>query len=227
MNWYKTSIKKPYLQKIKTVDRFTVWEVDGNYIRDNIDLQFNNFGEHNRFKFIPKNEFWIDSASAEPDEIPFYIEYMFYFSKEIEKGKKYDDAVDIASDKEEKDRKKSPKKNIYIKLIKKVNDLKIWFVNGKSVRDTYLIDFTAGGHDRVYDFVPKNEVWIDNEINPEEVDIVLTHELYERYLMGKGMGYDKAHNRASALEKECRIDSDRLKKTLKRELERYNNSSHE
>ncbi len=42
------------------------------------------------------------------------------------------------------------------------------------------IDFTAGGHDYVYEFVPENEVWIDDDIAEAERGYVLVHELHER-----------------------------------------------
>jgi hypothetical protein len=222
MNWYKLSNKKPYLQKIKETNGFSVWAVDGDYIRDNVDLQFNNYGEHNKFDFIPKDEFWIDKESAKSEEVPFFINHMLIMSKEMGDGKTYDEAAEIAGENEEKEREKtkSHKQEIHLKLIKDLGNLKIWIVNGKTVRDIHLIDFTEGGHDRVYDFIPKNEVWIDNEIEAKEIPAILIHELHERHLMGKGMTYDDAHNRASALETKCRNDIDKLQKALKTELDR-------
>ena len=48
--------------------------------------------------------------------------------------------------------------------------LSVWIVNGRLVRSVFDIDFTAGGHDYVYEFVPENEVWIDDSIEePKEV----------------------------------------------------------
>lgn len=233
MNWYKISSKEPYQQKIQKIGKFCVWTVDGDYIRKNIDLQFNNFGEHNKFKFIPENEFWIDKIYTESKEIPFFIVNMLRFTKEIKDGKEFSEAVDIAGKEETKERNKSKmstkirdnkqelKKEIYIKLLKDLKDIKIWLVDGKVIRDILYVDFTAGGHDKVYDFVPKNEIWIDNATEAEEVPIVLVHEMHERHLMSQGMGYDKAHNRASSLESECRESNEKLRQSLKNEFDRY------
>ena len=48
------------------------------------------------------------------------------------------------------------------------------------MRSVFDIDFTAGGHDYVYEFVPENEVWIDDDIEEQERGYVLLHELHER-----------------------------------------------
>ncbi len=53
-------MKKPYIKKFVEISHFKVWIVDGKYVRDNIDEEFNNYGQHYQFKFIPEKEFWID-----------------------------------------------------------------------------------------------------------------------------------------------------------------------
>ena len=49
------------------------------------------------------------------------------------------------------------------------NGVEIWVVNGRLVRSVFDIDFTAGGHDHVYEFVPEGEVWIDDAITEKGV----------------------------------------------------------
>ena len=60
------------------------------------------------------------------------------------------------------------------------NAVSVWIVNGRLVRSVFDIDFTAGGHDHVYEFVPRGEVWIDDAIVEKERGFVLLHELHER-----------------------------------------------
>ncbi len=84
------------------------------------------------------------------------------------------------------------------------NGVHVWLVNGRLVRSCYDIDFTEGGHDYVYEFVPRDEVWIDDDIHDNENGFVLFHELHERNLMAKGMDYDAAHEDASRLERRYR-----------------------
>ena len=69
-------------------------------------------------------------------------------------------------------------------------------------------DFTAGGHDHVYEFVPQGEVWIDSDIEEKERGFVLLHELHERNRMAVGWSYDKAHAESSRLEYHCRHHPD-------------------
>ena len=56
-------------------------------------------------------------------------------------------------------------KEVHERLWKKLeNGVSVWIVSGRLVRSLFDIDFTAGGHDYVYEFVPENEIWIDNDI---------------------------------------------------------------
>ena len=58
-------------------------------------------------------------------------------------------------------------------LLKKYSKkIKVYIVNGRLVRDYLFIDFTEGGHDFVYDFVPKNELWLDYDIRRTERDFL-------------------------------------------------------
>ena len=49
--------KKPYIKKYEEIAGFQVWIVDGDYIRNNLDIEFTNYGQHYRFKIIPKMNF--------------------------------------------------------------------------------------------------------------------------------------------------------------------------
>ena len=90
----------------------------------------------------------------------------------------------------------------------------VWIVNGRLVRSTFDIDFTAGGHDYVYEFVPRNEVWIDDAIVETERPYVLLHELHERNRMAGGWPYSKAHEESSRIEYHCRHHPDELHDAL-------------
>jgi hypothetical protein len=60
-------------------------------------------------------------------------------------------------------------RKIHARLWKKLeNGVSVWIVNGRLVRSGFDIDFTEGGHDYVYEFVPEGEVWIDDAI--EEIE---------------------------------------------------------
>jgi len=105
-------------------------------------------------------------------------------------------------------------------LIKYSRQVKVWVVKGELVRGLFFIDFTEGGHDKVYHFVPKNEVWLDDDLSPRERRFVLLHELHERHLMAQGWTYGRAHRNASKVEYYCRSHTGELEASLRREIRR-------
>lgn len=233
-------MKKPYINKYSKIGKFEIWIIDGNYVRTNMDEEFTNFGCHYRFKFIPKNELWIDKEKSPGEEI-YYIDNMLTFIKYFKKGKSFNKAYDLGDKKEKKERQKAflaknlkrimkknrkiPKK-IYIKLIHikiknfKLPNIKVWLVDGEIVRDLFFIEFTEGGHDKVYKFIPDGEVWLDNDLFPKERKFVLLHELHERNLMSNGLNYERAHAKSSHLEFFCRHHPKKLNILLKKEFKK-------
>ncbi|MCR4327685.1 MAG: hypothetical protein NUV46_03840 [Nanoarchaeota archaeon] len=198
-------MKKPYKREIGKVGGLKVWIVDGSYVRKNIDEEFTTCGEHYVFKKIPKNELWLDNGIDKDDE-KYFIDYVLIEHNLMAKGYSYDTTWregnrvqkrEREKDKEFKKIKKLQSKEsykiidkIHKKLLKKYsNNLQVWVVNGKIVRDLFFIDFVDGGHDKVYSFVPQNEIWLDNGISKKEIKFVLLHEAHERYLMSKGFNY--------------------------------------
>lgn len=227
-------MKKPYISKIKSVGEFNCFYVDGTYIRKNINEEFTNFGQHHRFKFIPKKEFWIDNERVKGDT-DFYISHLIVEYSLMEKGSSFKKAVVKADKVETNERKKSkyflknkkvlikrPLEKIHKKLWKKYSqgEIKVWIVDGELVRDLYFVDFTEGGHDNVYDFVPKNEVWIDNDLFLKDRKFVLLHEVHERNLMATGMKYHPAHHSSSLIEQHCRNKVKDVDKYLEKEFKK-------
>ena len=242
-------MEKPYLKLIDEIMDFKVWQVDGEYVRDKINREFTNFGQHFRFPFIPKYEFWIDKEHA-PGEKHFFIDHLLVEWDLMSKGADYDVAIAKGDLKEKKERAKTTLMEKLERIVlsaitegengfriksgmtaKEVPDLiyeerihkdydniKVWIINGEAVRDLYFIDYTEGGHHFVYPWVPLKEVWLDDDLGPEERNFVLLHELHERFLMAKGLDYSKAHASSSAIEYKCRHNPKLLNSYLKEEL---------
>jgi len=221
-------LKPPYLKKVELRGDYQIWIVDGAYIRGHIDEEFTNFGQHYRYSYIPKKEFWIDNE-AKPDERKFFVEHLLVEHNLMTKGVSYDDALVQADLAERRERRRSGDVRkvthqgkelpdagaVHERLWKKLeNGVSVWIVNGRLVRSAFDIDFTAGGHDHVYEFVPEGEVWIDNDIEEKERGFVLLHELHERNRMEEGLPYSKAHNESSRLEFRCRHHPDELHDAL-------------
>ena len=225
------TLKPPYLQKDEMRGDYQVWIVDGEYIRGRIDEEFTNFGHHYRYPYIPEKEFWIDKE-AEHDERKFFIEHLLVEHDLMASGMEYGDALARADRVERRERRRSGDVRqvtrqgkeppaagaVHERLWKKLeNGVSIWVVNGRLVRSLFDIDFTAGGHDHVYEFVPENEVWIDDAIDEKERRFVLLHELHERNRMAEGWPYSKAHLESSRLEFRYRHHPDELHDALSAE----------
>src|SRR5512136_2583230 len=200
-------LKPPYVKKITDRDDLTVWAVDGGYVRGRIDEEFTNFGQHFRYKYIPEKEFWIDQGTKS-NEWKFFIDHLLVEHRLMARGVPYKKAIVAADVEERKERRRAgdiakltnrgqklPEgKDVHVRLWKKLKDgLSVWIVDGRLVRSVFDIDFTAGGHDYVYEFVPEGEVWIDDAIEEKERGFVLLHELHERKRMAEGLPYSKAH----------------------------------
>jgi hypothetical protein len=220
--------KPPYIKKVDQIGDITVWIVDGPYIRGHVDEEFTNFGQHYAFDYIPMNEFWIDREAAH-DETRFFIDHLLVEHRLMAEGVPYDKALVQADREERKERRRAgdlskltrhgkdlpDATEVHERLWKKLeNGVTVWVVNGRLVRSAFDIDFTEGGHDHVYEFVPENEVWIDDAIEEEERGFVLLHELHERNQMEKGMPYSQAHQESSRIEYRCRHHPDELHDAL-------------
>ena len=218
----------PHIAMVEERGSFRIWIVDGSYIRGHIDEEFTNFGQHFRFPFIPENELWLDQE-AEHDERQFFIDHLLVEQRLMKAGRPYAEAIVEADRQERKERRRAGDvrkvtgsgtvlpagKSMHEKLWKRLeNAVTVWIVNGRLVRSTFDIDFTEGGHDKVYEFVPSGEVWIDDAIVEEERGYILLHELHERNRMSTGWPYSKAHAESSHLEYRCRHHPDELHDAL-------------
>ena len=215
-------LSQPYLRHLRTVGQFTVWLVNGAHVRSEINEQFTNFGQHYRFPFIPKYEFWIDHLTH-PQEIHYFIDHLIAEWRAMDAGASYVDAIGRADRIERAERHHSriyrelhghershPKevlRHIHVEPLRKYStrELAVWIVRSDVIRDLFYVDFTEGGHGFVYPFVPMNEVWIDEDLTPHERPYVVLHELHERNLMAHHRyDYPRAHRSASAVEAFCR-----------------------
>jgi hypothetical protein len=224
-------LKLPYIEKVEERGDLQAWVVDGTYIRGNIDEEFTNYGQHYRFTYIPENELWLDREAAS-DERQFFIDHLLVEHRLMKKGLDYDQALVAADRAERKERRLSgdiarvikrgdnltDAAKVHQRLWKKLESgISVWIVSGRLVRSVFDIDFTEGGHDYVYEFVPQNEVWIDDDVEEAERAFILVHELHERNRMAVGLTYNQAHTESSRLEYRCRHHPDELHEALEKE----------
>lgn len=228
---------KPYLRLEQHLGDTSVWVVDGPYVRKSVDEKFTNFGQHYRFPFIPYDEFWLDEEET-PGEAAYFIAHLDVERRLMMGGMDYAYAVEHADAVEQAERNRSPRLQQALALLQEGHTaelmgmihkqrldayseyVSVWVVDGELVRGLFFVDFTEGGHDRVYDFVPPNELWLDDDVRPDERLFILLHEMHERGLMLRGWTYDNAHTAASRLEWRCRKNPDEIERRLAKEMAR-------
>jgi len=223
----RTRRPPPYVRCLERRGVLAVWVVDGAYVRKNIDEELSNFAHHLSTPEVRKNEIWIDEET-DPDEQRFFIHHAVVERRLMQRGLNYDAARKRANAEERKLRvaagdlrkvirgKNLPDATrVHRDLWKTLpSGVQVWFVKGRLVRSVYDVEFTEGGHEHVYEYIPRGEVWIDDDIHEDERGFVLFHELHERNLMAEGMDYDTAHEECSRLEKHYRKHPEQLHEAL-------------
>lgn len=91
----------PHISKVFycAVEGFHVFLVDAEYVRNNLDIDFNLGTHHGVNKFVPEGEVWIDSRIS-PSEIEAIITHEVKEAKLMEEGMEYEEAHEIATRKE-------------------------------------------------------------------------------------------------------------------------------
>jgi len=189
-------VHKPYLEFLGTVGGFKVYQVDGEWLRSREEIEFTNFGSHVDFPdMIPKDEFWLDKEYT-PNEQNLFLGHMEVENKLLSEGYGPGEAYSVARKLEKYWRSKQPrKKEVRKKLLgTTVDGKKVWLVDGNAVRSKYDVNFTEGGHHFRYDYIPEDEIWIDDDLVPSERPYVVAHESIEERVMRKyGVPYKRAH----------------------------------
>ncbi|HSA94469.1 MAG TPA: hypothetical protein VLJ16_00355, partial [Acidobacteriota bacterium] len=171
-------------------------------------------------------------------EAPFFVAHLIEENRLMAGGMGYDDALSKADEVERSLRLESgPGREASSlrdagrtpALLAKVHKtlladyggaIRTWVVDGEIVRDVLFIDFTEGGHDKVYSFVPSGEIWIDDDVAPSERKFILLHEAHERVLMSRGWPYGRAHRDSSRIEYHFRRHPAGLDAALRQEIAR-------
>jgi hypothetical protein len=91
--------------------------------------------------------------------------------------------------------------------IGKVSGIDVFLVDGNWVKLNCNMDFVEGGNDGIYDYMAKQQIWIDSDLDHTQVRYIALHEAVERRGMESGLSYDDAHNYANEIEKEVRKDN--------------------
>jgi len=205
---------------IITHEGYDIYSVNALAVRDTTqsDEEFGNFATHEQFPhLIPKEEIWIADKSIDKEGL-FYIADALARMNELAKGtpeeKAYMAGLEVERILREKllglkFRNGQPHKRIpsqlylehYLTLSDPKSLIAVRLVDGNLVRSWYKLDYVEGGHGYVYKWCPKNEIWIEKDVQRSEIPFLVTHEYLELRLMrDKKMEYDRAHDICSKVE---------------------------
>jgi|GEM_PF-840501 len=190
---------------MQKIDPSSVRLVDGFKIRCTMDSDFAIFHCHSTSAslfcpkyYIPQGEWWLDER--------FRAEKGFLIKAE---NLEFSRPASI---------RREPTRRLYVKqhmiergkippfVLRKERrrGVHVMIVDGSIVRRHIDPEFVFGGHDFVYSYIPKGQIWLEDCMNPKEIPFVFEHEFLERRLMSKGKDYDNAHEYATIADREAR-----------------------
>ena len=216
----KSAHPKLNKQFVATHEGWNVYSVDSSSIRNiaQPDEEFTSFATRNEFPdLIPRGEIWIGEKNLDKEGI-FFIANALTRLKELETGSSDDKAYTAGLNVERSLREKltglkfrggKPHKRVpphlyverYLTLADAKFDIEVWLVDGNLVRSLYKTDYVEGGHGYVYPWVPKQQIWIEKDLDRWELPFIVSHEYIELRLMrDEGLEYDEAHEICSKVE---------------------------
>jgi hypothetical protein len=191
-----------------------IYSVNALAVRDRTqsDEEFGNFATHDEFpRLIPKDEIWIADKSVDREGV-FFIADALLRLKEKSKGVPEDRAYVAGLNIERRLREKlndvkfragRPHKRVppavYVEHYITIPDcrfpIQVWLIDPNLVRSLYKTDYVEGGHGYVYRWIPRDEIWIEKDVYPQEIPFLVIHEYLELRLMrDKKIDYDRAHS---------------------------------
>src|SRR5262249_6888306 len=205
---------KLHKQFVATHEGWDVYTIDASAVRNiaQPDEEFGNFATHDEFPdLIPKGEIWLGEKNLDKEGIFFIANALTRF-KEKDKGSSDDKAYTAGLNVERSLRERltglkflagKPHKRVpaelYVETYLILPDgkfpIEVWLVDGNVVRSLYKTDYTEGGHGYVYRWVPKQQIWVEKDLDRWELPFIVSHEYLELRLMrDEGVEYDEAHN---------------------------------
>ncbi len=182
--------------KASTMVVMKIRYVNGAKIRNTTNTDFAGFATHVYDAAVPTGELWIEDYLKPEKDLILHM---------AETEKRYERRsfafIRARLQKEALARGNPPP---FVKKRERRGSLTIVSVDGAVVRAHLDPYFFLGGHDMVYSYIPKNEIWIDARNYPKDNRFTVIHELHERALMARGMDYASAHDYAIAEERHHR-----------------------
>lgn len=89
----------------------------------------------------------------------------------------------------------------HVRCLGKLDGFSIYSVDGEKIRREIDTDFTMGGNSARYRYVPRGEIWIDQNLSESDAAATTVHEIVEWIFMkDRGFAYEEAHDKATQSE---------------------------
>jgi hypothetical protein len=214
---YRPKLRKRFVAAHEGHD---VYEVDSSAVRNlaRPDEEFGNFATRDEFPdLIPEGQIWMSRKTLDKEAVFFMANALARFKK-LAEGAPEDRAYTAGLNAELALREKvngvklrdgNPHRRVpqelyvepYVTLLDKEFPIEVWLVDGNLVRSWYKTDYTEGGHGYVYRWVPKQQIWVEKDLDRWELPFIVSHEYVELRLMrDEGIDYDHAHDVCSRME---------------------------
>ena len=189
------------------------------------DTDFSDFQTHLSNRTIPAGVIWLNSMLKREDHhVALALAHLEW--RDMKAGLSLSKSLDRQRRLETKMRRGDKDHDLALKLmpdrylpeVESSKGIPTYTVNGEAVRNLFTTDgdnpFEQGGHDLRYAYIAAwarkeglpGAHWIDSsELPKSEWPPTAEHEIRERNLMAKGMGYEAAHKLATADEKRFRV----------------------
>jgi hypothetical protein len=205
---------------VATHEGHDIYSIDPSAIRNTAqpDEEFTNFAIHDDFPdLIPEGQLWLGEKNLDKEGVFFIANALAQF-KQRKKGSSDDRAYTAGLNVERMLREKltglkfrdgKPHRRVpqeiyiepYITLPDPQFPIDVWLVDGNLVRCLYKTDYAEGGHGYVYRWVPRQQIWVEKDIDRWELPFIVSHEYIELRLMrDEGIEYDQAHEICSKVE---------------------------
>ena len=200
----------------KKINEYEVFLIDDYKFRNHsIEMEeFGAFATHLDFEIIPVNNIWISKYIQEKERDLFIenaLKQLDMSMYGVDRMNAYETALVLEKNLRMKinGSTKNTLEEVYSSVYHEFRwqGIKIYLVDGNVVRNLYKTDFVEGGHGYVYSWIPKGEIWVEMDLHPDEIPLMILHEMVERTLMKeKDEQYAYAHKVAGKVEFSFRPD---------------------
>jgi hypothetical protein len=209
----RTRLQGIYRVRLGKREGQRIWLVDGAQVVRNVYPAFIMGGNDQRYRFNPDDEVWIDNRIG-IEELEYTIahelierklmrEKLYSYGRAHTAGLELEKRMRTRDARRARQREKTstlPVDGVYRCFLRSAKGVKIWIVDGPKVRQHLDGDFAFAGHGYKFDFIPKDEIWLDSAMSVEQAHFALYHEINERRMIAKSGDYDNAYPEALALE---------------------------